>query len=256
MAKAKAQAPAVRANSGAQEIEPGLLTTHLERVFLGGLVGECALICEGGSIFTTAIDPSNAVFVSIRTSLNLDYLGGIGFPQLVFVVKFLEMVKEKKLTVSKDGNRLVMKPDTGPSLRYLLGIPETIVSYEPTHAEVINTLFDQSIFEAPLPNEAVEGYLQMMGLLKLGLGKLTVNPGSEMILTGGLETEHQFVVGLGPAPADLDKAFDLMFAAEHLRAVLAVAKGEELTFRFGEGKPIIISVVGEESHWAIVPSME
>jgi len=249
-------APAVKKASGGQVVESVLLISHLERAYIGGLIKECVLICGGGSIFTTAIDGSNSVFVCVRTAIDLDYLGTIGFSHLGVAVKFLEMVRDKKITISREANKLVMKPEVGPSLRYLMGDPETIVSYEPSHADVINRLIEQSPFEAPLPKGAVDSYIQMMGLLKSELGKLTVNPGGEMILTGGLETEHQFVVDVGQAPADLNKSFDLMFAADYLRAVLATVSDKELTFRFGDGKPIIISVVGEESHWAIVPSVE
>jgi hypothetical protein len=249
MAKAKKQVDA------AISIEPDLLISHLERVLLGGLIGECVLVCESGHIFTTAVDLSNSVFLSVKTPLNLDSLGTIGLGNLGIITKFLESAQDSVEIVSEQ-HKLLIKANGGPSLRYLLAMADLIPTYDPGHAGAIDTLMEQSPFEAPLPAAAVDGYLQMMGLLKPKSGMLTVSPGSEMTITGGLETEHQFMVNLGPAPEKLNKAFDLHFFAENLRSVLATVKDKELIFRFGEDKPLLVSVVGEEAHWAFLPVKE
>jgi len=241
---------------GSTTITAEALASHLERVHLGGLIGECVLVCEDGQITTTAVDLTNSVFLSIRTPIAMDILGTIGLGNLSIMTKFMELMTGE-ITIKEDGHKLTIKPQSeGPSLKYLLALPDYIPTYDAGHAGALDTLKEQNPFEAILPKGAVEGYLQMMGLLKPKSGLFSVAPGAHMTITGGLETEHQFTVDLGPTPKAVKQAFTLGFYADHLRAVLAAVKGNEFSIKFGTGQPLLVSVNNEDSWWALLPARE
>ena len=233
------------------------LARHLEQVFLGGLVKSCALVCNGGKVFTTAVNEDNALFLAIKSDINMDAFGTIAFGNLGIITKFLELVPESPgdITLSMDQNKLVVKSPTGPALKYLLASADHIASYDPSHTDAISSLVAENKFKVPFPKEAVEGFVQMMGLLKPKGGTLKVINGGLSII-GGHETEHQFTVSLGPAPKEFSPAFELPFYAEHLQAVLTATKDKDVFMQLGPRRPLIISVTGEDSWWALLPVKE
>jgi len=255
MAK-KAALPKAKAQEGTITIKAEELAAHLEKVHLGGLIGECVLVCEGDQVSTTAVDLTNSVFLSIQTPINMNNLGTIGLGNLSIMTKFIEMMTGD-IIINESGHKLSIKPTgEGPSLKYLLALPDYVSTYDAGHSDALETLKEQNPYEAEIPKAAVEGYIQMMGLLKAKSGIFSAAPGANMTLTGGLETEHQFSVDLGPAPDDLDQPFTLGFYAEHLRAVLATVKEKDLFFKFGPERPILVSVIEEDSWWALLPARE
>lgn len=223
----------------------------LKRVYLGGVVDECVLTAiEEGFAYIQAVDISNTIFIDVATNVPLPALGKVGLGSLGMLCKFFDATKGSNYTLNLDQNRLVILAGQHGRLNYLL-----------TQADLIPTTVDDSAsmtkllatctHEIALTEEKAKDILTYLSMLKLPSVALSYCP-PEAVISGGLESEHQFDLSLGTATGDAALPFAVNVHADKLAAVLGVLEWGTPVLHFAAGRPLIVEQ-DADNLWALVP---
>lgn len=204
------------------DIKIQTLKRLLKRVYLGGLIDECVLN-EGKEGVNTiqAIDLTNSLILTVAGKTNFKGFGKLGLSDLGTICKYLETADEET-EMEVDENRLIFRSKSG-TFKYLLSEPDLI----PTSLDdkdALNNLIENCTHEVIMKEEFQKNFMQSMALTKTN--SVTVVVGENAILSGGLESEHQFSVKIGKPKIIKkdkdreDKKFRIPIYGSHLIAVL------------------------------------
>lgn len=226
------------------EIKIKTFNRLLRRVHLNGLIEECVLN-EGknGVNSIQAIDLTNSLILSVTGKTNFEEFKQLGLSDLGTLCKYLENA-EDKTDLNVVENRLVFKNKFG-SFKYLLSQPDLI----PTSLDdkdALSNLVDNCTHEVTLQEEFQKNFAQNMALTKTN--NVTVTVGDNVMMSGGLESEHQFSLKIGKPTVlktSRDEKFSVPIYGSHFGAVLNVldwSVRENLPkLMIRKGKPIILT---------------
>lgn len=224
----------------------------LRRVFLGGIVESCVVIFKKGIISVQAVDMSNSVFLSCKSSLSGFSQGWeLGLGNLDLLVKFLSSVEEKEVKFKVLENRLVLRRPRHGELRYLLTEADLI----PTAVEdkgSVGKLVKQCDYKLPLTVSVRDDIVGFVNTVKTKDVRLSFGK-EKAYLVGGADTEHQFRVNMGKVKG-LGEPFELCIYGDHMVKVFDVlefGEKEKPLLLFGDNKPLVVQQDADNT-WALV----
>lgn len=227
------------------EIKIQVLRRLFKRVNLGGLIGECVLE-EGkdGMSSIAAIDLTNSIVLTVFGKTNFEGFDKLGISDLDTMVKYLDSISvDDETTLKVVENRLIFKNKNG-TFKFLLSQPDLI----PTtldEKDALKKLIDDSSNQVEINEDFKNNFLRNIALTKTNNVSITV--GDEVRLSGGLESEHKFLLKIG-TPKKLIKSdaeqFVVPIYGTHLAAVLNVlnftVRENYPRMYLKEDKPIIV----------------
>jgi hypothetical protein len=228
------------------------LRRMLRRVHLGGIIGECVLE-EGKSGMNNvrAIDLTNSLILAVSAKTGFTDFGQLGIGDLSTLCKYLDTAEEDtEIEVSE--NRLLLKNKSG-KFKYLLSQPDLI----PTameDKEATDTLVATCTHDVEVTEDVQKSFLANIGLTKTNSVEIYMD-GKNVILRGGLESEHKFSIKMGNVNVlkDSDRKYKIPIFGSHLGAVLSVldwSNNENLPkLLLKSGRPVIVKQ--QKDVWAL-----
>jgi hypothetical protein len=236
------------------------LARLLRRVFLNGIVDECVLEVDE-DCRVQAMDMTGMLFLSCveEIELGLEIKWGLG--NLALLCRFLDSAAEETIELEVSEERILLRREEHGELAFLLSEPDVV----PTVVEdknAINELSEQCRYGVALKEDVQQDFLFYMSLLKIKSVDLSVDSDGEVVVSGGLESEHQFSLDVGKARllksgkyVKPKKAFEVTVFGEHLASVLQVLEwGDDKSpvIHFADGKPVIVKQ-DDDNLWVLAP---
>jgi hypothetical protein len=227
----------------------------LKRAHLGGIIEEAVVDLDAYSI--QAVDITNSLFLKVAEESDVEDIGEIGIGNLALVCKYLDTFKGE-VSISKDGNRLIIGSKGRGKLKYLTTDPEFI----PTAVKEgdIDSLLAPCVISVALDKAACADVATYFGLIKPKSANFSFDPKTkEVRLDSGLKSDHQFTLPIGKGKIvdgkKANEAFGVEVYSEHINAVFAVLewpdKHKPSLFMKAE-HPIVIQQ-DDDNIWALLP---
>lgn len=201
---------------------PKNLTKLLQRAYLGGLVRECVLVEDQGFTYIQAVDMSNSLYLDVGITTSLTSLGTLGLGDLTVLTKFLETHKDNPdLKIVRNNNRLVITAGTRGRMKYLLAEPEAIpttVSDPDSMPRLVQTVTHVVNITAAQAHDIQS----LVNTIKPAAVNFVLGADGNVTIAGGLQSDHQFELPIGPLVTGGNAPFQTSVYANHLVAVLNV----------------------------------
>lgn len=225
-----------------------LLVTMLESVHLGGLIEECVLTIKKGRAIVRATDITESIYVSssVETEQEDDQwgLGNLGL--------FIKCLKAYDTAdVMRRDNRLIIKPQKGASVKYLLSEVDVIPTYkeEWNDTEPLEELmggFDENS-GIDIPKLGIQEFLKLSKMFDSNVVHFTINPKGRVFLGGGSESDHQFAVDFGKSN---QSDFLVKLYGKHVGAIIGAIAGDA-TLYINPSDAVVIRT--EDTSWVMNP---
>jgi hypothetical protein len=212
-----------------------ILSGLLEKVYLGGMIGECLLVIKDGQASISALDYTHTIRVHVESPIEAEDLK-IGLPSLSTLNKVLAKHEKVEYKI-KDQNLILLLPD-GEKITLLTLDVDNVPTSPEKEFDLAGALKDSPSFECP--PAVAEKLSEYRGLLSTK----TVNfwTRGKAVNMGSMSTrERKFTI---PRIAELDQEptedMNSEYMAEHVEAVLKVAKKPTI-YLIGDGMPLVIT---------------
>lgn len=226
----------------------GALSVLLENVWLNNTINECVLFIADGKVTCKAMDLTGSIYVetSIASDIpdNTLALGNLGT-----FIKYLKVYTGIDATISRNDNRLTIKPKGGATLKFLLSDPDLIPTYDADweNEDRVAAVLENFESELILTNESISEVVQLMKMFGTKNAVFNVSAKGLVTVTGGNDSEHQFTGTLGKSTF---KPCSIEIAASNLLSVLSVLDyTENPVIKLAADNPIVISCQG--STWVL-----
>jgi len=241
-------------------VETESLKDFLRRVFLNGAVDSCVLeIDDEGFAEVYAVDVSNVLFLYVSEDLGIEDEMEIGLGNLDLLNKFVSTIKEDKVSVSIDKNRLVIARDKFGRLDYLLTSAELVPTALEEKEDTIEKLMDACTIEVILNADfaaTLASYYSMVKAKEITLKYIDGN----FYVVGGTDTGHKYEIPIdGEVNAvegeNEEDDFTVSVYGDFFLSILGVLDfDEEPKLMLAPNSPAVI-VQGEDNEnvWGIAP---
>jgi hypothetical protein len=223
-------------------------------VHLNGLITNCLIKIEDNVAKVTAMDHTEAVLVI--TSAPLEYEDcEIGVEDLAQFSKILKVVEGKNttITINKDSTAMVIKPEGGAKVTYLLYDADFIQSYNEEWGDsIISDEIEESGQDSPIPldSKSVADFIEIMNVVPHDSVYINVDKRGQIHLHGGKESDNQFDLVIGKSKEI--GMFSLKVYGKNLVSVLnRVDFTQEPMLYLAQDSSIIITT--KTSNWLLKP---
>lgn len=240
---------------------PRSLTKLLQRAHLGGIVQESVLVEDNGFAYIQAVDLTNSLYLDVGAPTALTNLGTLGLSNMGVLTKFLDTHKDNPdLKVTRANNRLVIIAGARGRMKYLLAEPEAIPTVV-SDPDAMPRLVQRCTHTVGITLEQARDVQSLVNTIKPAAVGFTVSTEGDVLLTGGLVSEHQFEFQLGRSTGATGRAYTTSVYANHLLAVLNVLDWSPDPVPEGWPGPQLLSASGmplfvrqdDDNLWALNP---
>ena len=229
------------------------LVESLEAVHLGGIVEDCVVRVKDSVAHIKAMDMTSSVYIQTECPFdNKDDVLGLG--NLALLIKYLKSYASANMELTRNDNTLIVKPDNGATLRYLLSQVDLVPTYNSEWDELeedpIKAILAAHTLKVELKEETVKEFLKLMGLFKPNGVLINISKRGRVSFHGGNETDHQFTLIVGDSTAQ-EEPLSIKLYGANLSAVLSTLTYEEPVFMYVVGSEV--SIVMENSAWVLSP---
>jgi len=230
------------------------LVKFLKKVHLGGTVNNCKITTyDDGIWLVEAIDEKTSILLSCQEEFKTAEDWDLGIGDISTLIKWLSIVSNDEIEVSKKDNRLVLKSKGKGTLKYLL----QDIDFISTQLEIENDkspldkILSAVNLEIKLTADLRTNLISNMSVLKSKLIKLIFKKG-EVIFSIGGQNETQISLSIGNVKdfnEDITDDFELLIDGTAFLNALLVAEGTP-TLLFAKDVPLVVKQ-DEKNIWAI-----
>lgn len=223
------------------------LVRMLKQVHLGGLVEQCVLSFNDGTVSTQCVDMANSMFISARAKTDVSDKLKIGINHLGTLCKYLEDGGEEATCIIKEKVLLAKRKSFG-QMKFTLLDPEQVPN-NVDDDDATNKITKGLELSCALSEEVIKAFAYNMGLAKSGGVIFEVNDNSLHLKSN--KTENiQFNIPIGEVKTSEEISIEVL--GEHLAKVFdIVSSDKEVTIHFGAEKPVVIK--SKNTVWAFTP---
>ncbi len=229
----------------------------LRRVHLGGIIGECVVNIEEGSVTIEALDCSNSVFVHASAKVADEGSTVFGLSNISTLSRFLDKGEDAQLDISKkkgsDADWLVAKRKGHGSVRLLLTDVEEIPTNVNDDRAKDNILKTTKVV-LPLKETICNRLVELISLVGASAIQLT-SKGGTIKASAPRSDPQQFETSLGKVTKGKGKDFSVKVFTEHLLPVLKeldFGDSKKPKLLLGAKSPVVIQQ-NKNSCWALMP---
>jgi len=226
------------------------LERAIRDVNLGDIIEECVITFEDDEAVIQAMDLTSSLYVETTASAEFED-GQIGIGSLALFGKYLGFLKGSEVDIQQKENRLIVKPDTGTIVKYLLAEVDLIPSFnEEWGNDILTKELENYGKSMKLQKSSVDSCLKYFGLFTPNSMYFEVDKKGLVTLHGGKETDHIFIVDLGKIKG-VDPCVVKVYG-KHLTPVLsAIDYSSHPKLYLKEDEAVIIAT--DISSWMLQP---
>lgn len=231
------------------------LSRFLNKIHLDGKLNECVIKSVGNGVLVDALDPTNIVFMSLQSDIDLSAVGDLGIGEINLMYKYLMGSSTEEMELLKRGNKLSSSRGK-VKLNYLLTDPRLIATNVEESGK-IKELSKNCDIGFVLNKETSGEFLYFIDLLKSKTCFVKFEDGL-VYLTGGLEHEHTFDLEVGkPTVGSTTKTLSFPYFSEYVVAILKSLDYDEenlpvMMFNSDNTEFPMIIIEGN-NYWAVHP---
>lgn len=239
-----------------KKIERLKIVNLLKSVWLDGEINECVLKIVHGVGSIVAIDPTNSIFVQVKTKIELvdkKINKEIGILDIGTIIKFLDSCKESSKIMYEIEDKLIRFRVKGKgNIQFALGKIEVISTAIKDDLKKVNSVIEsKTLMSFELNQEIIDRFKYFMGVLNNEIVRIEVSPNGGIIRSGAHESKSfDFNVEGG----EFNKNTAISVNAKSLFSIFSLLPelGEKnYTVSLEKASPLIIK--GDDVVWLLSP---